>query len=221
MILAAGRGERMRPFTNAHPKPLATIADKPLIEYHVERMAAAGIERVVINIAWLGAQIRDALGDGRRFGVEIIYSDEGPAALETGGGILRALPLLGRDPFWVMSADLWTEFRLQDPRSILAPGDLAHLVMVANPDFHPRGDFCLQNGRITETDGARLTYGNLAILRPEMFAGCRPGVFSFVPLLIEAMRQGRVGGELFSGEWHNIGTIAQLQSLDGDVRARQ
>ncbi len=219
MILAAGRGERMRPFTDVHPKPLATIAGKSLIEYHVDRLVAAGVERIVINVAWLGSQIREALGDGSRYRVEIFYSDEGSTALDTGGGIFRALPALGSDPFWVVSADLWTEYALSDPQSTLRQGDLAHLVMVANPDFHPKGDFCLQNGRVTETDGTRLTYGSMAILHPQLFHQCRPGVFSVVPLLIDAMRAGRVGGEVFSGIWHNVGTMAQLQSLDREMRA--
>lgn len=217
MILAAGRGERMRPFTDNHPKPLAKIGGKSLIEYHVERLAAAGVGRVVINLAWLGSQIREALGDGKRYGVQILYSDEGDRALDTGGGIFQALPLLGADPFWVVSADLWTEFRPPHPTTILAPNDLAHLIMVENPVFHPRGDFCLESSRVTETRGTRLTYASIAILHPELFAGCRPGVFSVVPLLLDAMRRGRVGGELFEGEWHNVGTLAQLQSLDGGL----
>jgi N-acetyl-alpha-D-muramate 1-phosphate uridylyltransferase len=209
----------MRPFTDVHPKPLAQIAGRSLIEYHVDRLVAAGIARIVINLAWLGSQVRDLLGTGSRFGVEILYSDEGSTALDTGGGIYRALPMLGVEPFWVVSADLWTEFPLSDPCSVLRSGDLAHLVMVANPDFHLKGDFCLENGRVTETSGTRLTYGSIAILHPELFAGCRPGVFSVVPLLLEAMRGGRVGGELFSGVWHNVGTIAQLQSLDREARS--
>jgi N-acetyl-alpha-D-muramate 1-phosphate uridylyltransferase len=219
MILAAGRGERMRPFTDEHPKPLARIGGKSLIEYHVDRLVAAGVTRVVINVAWLGSQIKDALGSGSRFGVEIVFSDEGATALDTGGGIYRALPALGPDPFWVVSADLWTEFPLTDPGSVLHPNDLAHLIMVPNPDFHLKGDFCLERGRVTETSGTRLTYGSIAILHPDLFVKCRPGVFSVVPLLIDAMRAGRVGGELFEGVWHNVGTLAQLQSLDRDARA--
>ncbi len=222
MILAAGRGERMRPFTDAHPKPLATVAAKALIEYHVERLAIAGIERVVINIAWLGDQIKDALGDGRRYGVEILYSDEGALALDTGGGILQALPMLGSDPFWAISADLWTDYRLLDSRAILARDDLAHLVMVANPEFHPQGDFSLECGRISDDcngSGTRLTFGSISILAPALFADCRPGKFSVVPLWLDAMRKGRVSGELFAGVWHNIGTMAQLLAVNQAARA--
>jgi len=219
MLLAAGRGERMRPLTDARPKPLAEVAGKPLIQYHVERLAAAGVERIVINVAWLGSQIREALGDGGRFGLELLYSDEGPVALETGGGIFRALPLLGTDPFWVVSADLWTDFPFADPQSRLAATDLAHLFMVANPDFHKKGDFHLNDGRISQTVGTRLTYGNLALFRPELFADCQPGRYPMVPLLRTAIDHGRVSGELFSGRWHNIGTVAQLQALDTHLRA--
>lgn len=214
MILAAGRGERMRPFTDLHPKPLARIGGKALIEFHVERLAAAGTERVVINLAWLGNQIRDTLGNGRRFGIDIFYSDEGDTALGTGGGILKALPQLGDEPFWAVSADLWTEYPLANPQVALRVGDLAHLIMVPNPDFHLKGDFCLAAGRISETSGTRLTYGNIAILHPKLFATCHPGVFSFVPMLVDAMRAGRVGGELYEGVWHNVGTLAQLDALN-------
>jgi MurNAc alpha-1-phosphate uridylyltransferase len=221
MLLAAGRGERMRPFTDTHPKPLAMLIGKPLIQHHVERLATAGIERIVINLAWLGAQIRDALGDGRRFGVELLYSDEGPVALETGGGIFRALPLLGPDPFWVVSADLWTDFTFTRADERLEASDLAHLVMVENPSFNLQGDFSLHEGRISETVGTRLTYASLALFRPELFVGCQPGRYSVVPLLRAAMGQDRVSGELFAGCWFNIGTTAQLEAVDSDLRANK
>jgi len=215
MILAAGRGERMRPLTDARPKPLAMLAGKPLIEYHVERLAAAGVRRVVINLAWLGSQIRQQLGAGERFGLEILYSDEGNAVLGTGGGVYRALPLLGAEPFWMVSADLYTEypFALHDRTASPAAGDLAHLVMVDNPDFHPKGDFCLEGGRVTEAMGSRLTYASLAIIHPRLFVNCGAGAYSIVPLLQEAMRGGQVSGERFEGCWHNIGTVNQLSAL--------
>jgi MurNAc alpha-1-phosphate uridylyltransferase len=221
MLLAAGRGERMRPFTDTHPKPLAKLVGKPLIQHHVERLAAAGIERIVINLAWLGSQIRDTLGDGGRFGVQLLYSDEGPTALETGGGIFQALPLLGRDPFWVVSADLWTDFAFTQAERRLAPSDLAHLVMVENPIFNVQGDFSLHNGRISETLGVRLTYASLALFRPELFRGCVPGRYSVVPLLRTAIRQGCVSGELYSSCWFNIGTTAQLQGVEADLLANK
>jgi N-acetyl-alpha-D-muramate 1-phosphate uridylyltransferase len=221
MLLAAGRGERMRPFTDTRPKPLAELLGKPLIQHHVERLAAAGIERVVINLAWLGSQIRDVLGDGQRFGVELRYSDEGPAALETGGGIFKALPLLGTDPFWVVSADLWTEFAFTDAEQRLATTDLAHLVMVENPIFNLKGDFSLHNGRISETEGRRLTYASLALFRPELFLGCQAGRYSVVPLLRAAVANSRVSGELFAGCWFNIGTTAQLLAVEADLRTNK
>jgi N-acetyl-alpha-D-muramate 1-phosphate uridylyltransferase len=221
MLLAAGRGERMRPFTDTRPKPLAELLGKPLIQHHVERLAAAGIERVVINLAWLGSQIRDVLGDGRRLGVELLYSDEGPTALETGGGIFKALPLLGADPFWVVSADLWTDFAFTNAEQRLAVADLAHLVMVENPVFNLQGDFSLHHGRISETEGQRLTYASLALFRPELFSGCQPGRYSVVPLLRAAIASNRVSGELFTDCWFNIGTTAQLHAVDAGLRANK
>jgi N-acetyl-alpha-D-muramate 1-phosphate uridylyltransferase len=219
MLLAAGRGERMRPFTDTHPKPLAPLRGKTLIQHHVEKLANAGIQRVVINLAWLGHQIRDTLGDGAQFGVELLYSDEGATALETGGGIYKALPLLGANPFWVVSADLWTDFVFDQAERRLAETDLAHLIMVQNPDFNSKGDFNLQNGRVSEIDGERLTYASLALFRPELFAGCSAGRYSVVPLIKSAMQLGRVSGEVFAGRWFNIGTTAQLQEVDAFLRA--
>jgi N-acetyl-alpha-D-muramate 1-phosphate uridylyltransferase len=225
MILAAGRGERMRPLTDTIPKPLVPLQGKPLIQYHVERLAAAGIERIVINLAWLGEQVRQALGDGRRFGVEICYSDEGSRVLDTGGGICRALPLIGARPFWLVAGDVWTDLPFTAAERMLQTGDLAHLIMVDNPDFHPQGDFLLADGRVrdpvgipTTNVGARLTYASVAVLRPELFADCQPGVFSIVPLLRAAMRCNRVGGQRFTGRWHNIGSLAQLQALESALR---
>jgi N-acetyl-alpha-D-muramate 1-phosphate uridylyltransferase len=214
MILAAGRGERMRPFTDVHPKPLAKVHGKPLIQYHIESLAKAGITRVVINVAWLGTQIRDAMGDGSNFGVTILYSDEGPEALETGGGIQLALPLLGSQPFWVVSADLWTDYPYAASETLLNGNDLAHLIMVENPTFHPRGDFCLQDNRVTESIGTRLTYASLAVFDPRLFEGCKPGRYSVVPLLKSAMAHNRVSGSLFTGQWDNIGTVEQLERIN-------
>ena len=218
MILAAGRGERMRPLTDTTPKPLLLVAGKPMIQYHIEALAAAGIRDIVINLAWLGAQIRAALGDGSQFGVRIQYSDEGDAALETGGGVFEALPLLGPAPFIVVSGDLWTEYPLGDCVHKLATADVAHWVLVPNPDFHTRGDFGLADGRLTE-QGERHTYANIGVFRPEFFAACRPGRFPLAPLMYEWIRQGRVSGELYRGVWHNVGTPQQLQWLN-DVLAR-
>jgi MurNAc alpha-1-phosphate uridylyltransferase len=224
MILAAGRGERMRPLTDKTPKPLLSIGGKSMIQYHIESLAAAGMRDIVVNLAWLGAQIRDSLGDGSRFGVRIQYSDEGDAALETGGGIFKALPLLagasGNDPFVVVSGDVWTEYPLGTCANKLAPTDVAHLVVVPNPDFHAKGDFGLANDRLVDA-GERYTYANVGVFRPEFFAGCRPGKFPVGPLMFDWIRKGRVSGELYRGGWHNVGTPEQLRQLDQEASAQR
>jgi N-acetyl-alpha-D-muramate 1-phosphate uridylyltransferase len=216
MILAAGRGERMRPLTDALPKPLLPVAGKPLIQYHLEALAAAGVREIVINLAWKGATIRAALGDGARFGVCIEYSDEGDAALETGGGVFNALPMLGPGPFVVVSGDVWTDYPLSTAATRLGDGDVAHFVVVPNPEFHDRGDFGLQARRMT-TQGERYTYANIGVFRPEFFAGCKPGRFALAPLMFEWIAKGRVSGELYAGRWHNVGTPAQLEALDAEL----
>ena len=218
MILAAGRGERMRPLTDTRPKPLLEVGGKPLIQYHLEALARAGIGDVVINLAWQGEVIRRALGAGERFGVRIRYSEEPEGALETGGGILAALPLLGPDPFVVISGDIWTEFPLASCIERLAGGDVAHFVLVPNPAFHVEGDFGLEGGRLLDR-APRHTYANIGVLRAEFFAGRGPGRFALAPLMFEWIRQGRVSGELYRGRWHNLGTPTQLTQLDAELRA--
>lgn len=214
MILAAGRGERMRPLTDTTPKPLLVVAGKPLIQYHIENLAAAGIGEIIINLAWKGAMIREALGDGARFGVRILYSDEGEAALETGGGIFKALAMLGTSPFVVISGDIWTDYDLRDMAARLAASDVAHFVLAPNPAFHERGDFGLREGRLIDGGEARYTYANIGVFRPEFFSGCEPGRFPLAPLMYEWIRRGRVSGELYQGRWYNVGTPAQLLQLD-------
>jgi len=209
MILAAGRGERMRPLTDSVPKPLLPLAGRPLIEYHLEALGAAGIREIVVNLAWLGSMIREALGDGRRFGVHIRYSDEGEAALETGGGIFKALPLLGDEPFLVVSGDIRTDYPFAAQLGRLAAQDVAHFVLVPNPPYHPTGDFALSADRVM-LDGERLTYANIGVFRPEFFAGCTPGKFALAPLMRRWVSAGRVSGELYAGRWHNIGTPEEL-----------
>jgi MurNAc alpha-1-phosphate uridylyltransferase len=213
MILAAGRGERMRPLTDVTPKPLLPVGGKPLIQYHIEGLVAAGTRDIVINLAWLGSAIRTTLGDGSRFGVRLHYSDEGDHALETGGGIYQALPLLGSEPFIVVSGDVWSDYPLRWLASRLAPDDVAHFVMVHNPDYHRRGDFGLREERIVD-DGERLTYANIGVFTPAFFAGCKPGRFALAPVMRKHIAQGRVSGELFPGRWFNIGTPAQLAEID-------
>lgn len=208
MILAAGQGERMRPLTLHTPKPLLPVAGKALIEYHIEALAAAGIRELVINHAWLGQQLEDALGDGSRYDVRISYSRE-IEPLETGGGILQALPLLGEAPFVLVNGDVWTDYDFA--RLPSQPDGLAHLVLVDNPEHHCEGDFALEQDRVC-SDGRRplLTYTGIAVLRPQLFAGCVPGAFRLAPLLREAMQQGLVSGERFAGRWLDVGTVERL-----------
>jgi MurNAc alpha-1-phosphate uridylyltransferase len=220
MILAAGRGERMRPLTLARPKPLLEAGGAPLIVHHLRALQAAGFEDIVVNLSWLGDQIRAALGDGGRHGVRLHYSDEGPEPLETGGGIFRALPLLGAGPFLVLNGDVWTDIDCSRLRDRLAPQDLAHLVLVPNPAHNEKGDFVLQGGRIVENPGERLTFSGVGIYRAELFDGCRDGIFKLAPLLRAAARAGRVSGELHSGAWLDIGTPERLAHLDELLKRR-
>lgn len=217
MILAAGRGERMRPLTDHTPKPLLQAGERRLIEYHLDALARAGFVDVVINHAHLGAQIEQALGDGSRYGVRIRYSPEGEKALETGGGIFRALPLLGDGPFLVVNGDVWTDYPFaQIPRE---PAGLAHLVLVDNPPQHPQGDFALV-GSLMRNDGPeRLTFSGIGVYRPELFANCVPGAFPLAPLLRRAAEAGQVGGEHYRGRWMDIGTPERLAQLDRLLRA--
>jgi len=216
MILAAGRGERMRPLTDQTPKPLLDVAGKPLIQYHIESLREAGFRELVINHAWLGEQIVRYLGDGARFGVEIVYSPEPEGALETGGGIRNALPLLGDDAFLVVNGDTWTDY----PCSSLnhSPQQLAHLVLVDNPPHHQQGDFSLERGRVSEDGEAALTFSGIGLYRPELFSGHAPGVFPLAPLLREAMRNGQVTGEHYTGGWMDIGTPQRLAELDEQLK---
>jgi len=218
MILAAGRGERMRPLTLVRPKPLLEAGGAPLIVHHLRALAGAGFEDVVVNLSWLGVQIREALGDGSRHGLRIHYSEEGPEPLETGGGIFRALPLLGAGPFLVLNGDTWSDIPYGDLRERLAARDLAHLVLVPNPAHNEKGDFVLENGRIVETPGERLTFSGVGIYRAELFEGCRDGIFKLAPLLRAAARDGRVSGEIHTGAWLDIGTPERLAELDALLR---
>ncbi|MFI4868416.1 MAG: N-acetylmuramate alpha-1-phosphate uridylyltransferase MurU [Steroidobacterales bacterium] len=211
MVLAAGRGERMRPLTDQVPKPLLLVRGKPLIVYHLEKLARLGVKHVVINLAWRGEQIRAALGDGAEWKLRIHYSDEGGEALETGGGIFQALPWLGPEPFLVVNADVFTEFDFGAIQ--IAPEALAQLVLVANPIHHPQGDFALVDGRVQEHGGARWTYSGIGLYRPELFEGCRPGRFPLLPLLRRAISARRLHGQVFQGAWNDVGSIERLAAL--------
>lgn len=216
MILAAGRGERMRPLTDHTPKPLLEVAGLPLIVYHLRNLATAGFHEIVINHAHLGNRIEAALGDGSAYGVTIRYSAE-ETALETGGGIFRALPLLGDEPFVAINGDVWTDFPLASLRD---KGEwLAHLVLVDNPKHHPHGDFVLDNGRVSVNGDHRLTFSGIGVYRRALFADCEPGAFPLAPLLRNAMARGEVTGEHYQGHWWDIGTPERLQTLDAALRA--
>lgn len=215
MVLAAGRGERMRPVTDATPKPLVRVGGRALIAWHLMALARAGVREVVVNLSWLGAQLREALGDGQAFGVHLRYSEEGPVPLETGGGIVQALPLLG-SPFLVVNGDIWTDIDF-GALQLCADAD-AHLVLIPNPAHHPRGDFGLEDGRIVQRDSGRFTYSGVGLYRAEFFAGCQPGRFPLLPLLNRAIAARRVSGHLHTGQWCDVGTPQRLAELDARLR---
>ncbi|HEV2701325.1 MAG TPA: nucleotidyltransferase family protein [Steroidobacteraceae bacterium] len=215
MLLAAGRGERMRPLTDHTPKPLLVAGGKPLIAWHLEALARAGVRDVIINLSWLGPQIRAAVGDGRGFGVRVHYSEEGSPPLETGGGIFQALPLLGPAPFLVVNGDTFTDFDVSALR-LSAAAD-ARLVLVPNPPQHPRGDFDLEGERIIDREPRPLTYSGIGIFSPALFAGCSAGRFALLPLLQRAAAAGRLQGQRHDGVWRDIGTPERLAALDRDL----
>lgn len=211
MILAAGQGERLRPLTENCPKPLLKIGDYSLIEYHLYALASQNITEIVINVHYLGRQIIDYLGDGSRYNVSIVYSVEEPACLGTGGGIFKALPLLGDEHFVLISADIWTEYRLTD--AFLQSTDDIHLVLVDNPNYNPQGDFGLtQHSKLTLM-GDKLNYSGIAKLHPRIFFDSKPGIFSLSPFLVRAIENQSASGEYYSGPWFNIGTVEELHKL--------
>lgn len=215
MILAAGLGTRMRPLTDDLPKPLLAAGGRPLIEHHLQALGRAGVRHVVVNHSRQGHRIEGACGDGSAFGLHIEYSAEGEAPLDTGGGIRRALPLLGAAPFMVVNADIWTDFDFTAlPQR---PVGLAHLVLVPNPAHHPRGDFALDRDRVRES-GALLTYSGIAVFSPELFRDSPDGAFPLAPLLRRAIRAGKVTGQLHEGNWIDVGTPERLQELDRLLR---
>ncbi|WOT04537.1 N-acetylmuramate alpha-1-phosphate uridylyltransferase MurU [Shewanella youngdeokensis] len=211
MILAAGRGERLRPLTDSIPKPLVEVANKPLIVYHLEKLAQAGFQEVIINHAWLGHKLVAALGDGSKWGLRIIYSEE-TQALETGGGIKQALPLLGSAPFFVINGDVFID--TLPSIQPLAAGQLAHLWLVDNPVQHPAGDFVLK-GQSVATEGAqKLTFSGMGIYHPELFLGVSDRAFALAPLLRNAMAKGLVSGDHFNDYWCDVGTVERLALIE-------
>ena len=219
MILAAGRGERMRPLTDTTPKPLLSVGGKRLIEYHLDNLARAGVTDVIINHAWLGEQFSAILGSGEHYQLKIHYSDEGETALETAGGIIKALPLLGDDPFIVVNADIWTDY---DYRKLKPRDQLIHLVLVDNPVHHPDGDFGLtDSGRVTDPQQDRsqqypvLTYSGIGVYSPEIFTKLKTGVQPLAPIIRQTIATQQVSGEHYTGRWLDIGTPDRLRELDG------
>ena len=242
MILAAGKGERMRPLTLSRPKPLLDVGGMALIEHHLYALASAGFREVVVNLSWLGEQLPAALGNGSRYGLDIAYSDEGPEPLETGGGIFRALPLLcpiGVEPFLVLNGDVWMQYPFADLREKYAYGlpgkDQAHLVLVPNPDHNRQGDFTFDAGRMVEpvpgmaadTSVAmrvaalpKYTFSGLGVYHPSLFNACEDGSFKLAPLLRTAAVNARVSAELFEGDWLDIGTPERLAGLNARLSRR-
>jgi len=212
MILAAGRGERMRPLTDRVPKPLLEVGGRPLIGHLLAQLATAGFHELVINHAHLGSQLVAALGNGHDFGVRIEWSPEPEGALETGGGIYRALPQLG-EQFLVVNGDIWTDFPFR--QLSLPPGMLAHLVLVSNPEHHREGDFVLDGGRVQADGSSKLTFSGIGVYHRDLFRDCQTGKFPLAPLLRAAMDADRVTGEHYAGRWYDVGTPERLQQVDG------
>jgi MurNAc alpha-1-phosphate uridylyltransferase len=228
MILAAGLGQRMRPLTDHVPKPLLTAGGKPLLQYHLEHLRSAGVKQVIINLAYLGNKIQDFAGDGSRFGLEIIYSQE-PEPLETAGAIVKALPLLGDEPFLLINGDVWCDLDLGFFRQrSLAPGQAGHLLLVPNPDFHPLGDFALDNNGQLLPDQEkhhphRFTFGGISLLLPQLVSEYpnKRTKFPLVEVLRAAIDKGQLTGEVHTGHWSDVGTPARLQELDDFLKQRR
>lgn len=221
MILAAGLGNRMRPLTLHTPKPLLEVGGKPLIVWHIEKLHNIGVTEIVINTAWLGEKLAQALGDGSQFGVNILWSHEGEG-LETAGGIINALPLLGEDPFILVNGDVWTTMDFSTLLDVKLENDLAHLVFVDNPAQHPQGDFILANGRGYTFDqnqqGEALTYSGVAVIHPNMFAGLENGKRPLAPLLKQAMLEQQISASKMQGVWVDVGTPERLNVLDQQIK---
>jgi N-acetyl-alpha-D-muramate 1-phosphate uridylyltransferase len=216
MILAAGRGERLRPLTDSLPKPLLPVAGKPVIQYTIESLVAAGFRDIVINLAYLGHAIRSELGNGDRFGARLYYSDEGDTGLETAGGIIHALPLLGTEPFLVVNGDIMTDYPYARLRAVKTGS--AYLVVVANPAHHSAGDFAIEGNTLRTRGDPRYTFSGIGVYSPEFFAGCPRGKFPLAPLLREAMEHGRVRGEFYAGFWMDLGTAERFTEAEGRVK---
>ena len=214
MILAAGYGKRLRPLTDHTPKPLVEIGGKPLVVHHLEKLAAAGFNEIIINLGHLGSKIPEVLGDGSSWGISIAYSDEGADPLETGGGLTKALPLLGQDLFLVVNGDVWCDLDFATIPKALPPGDDALLYLVPQPEWRERGDFALsKEGRVTESENPDLLFTGIALYHPRILDGAKVEKFSIVPRLKAAIAGNRVGGILHEGAWDDVGTPERLEAL--------
>lgn len=221
MILAAGRGQRMRPLTDSIPKPLLPVAGKSLIDYHLEKLARAGVKEVVINHAWQGARLQQHIGNGQAYGLDVAWSAEPEGGLETAGGIIKALPLLGDDPFWVINGDVWTDYEFLNLPTTLEDA-LGHLILVANPEHNHSGDFQLSRDRVELPDvGPSYTFSGLSLLSPELFAGYPVTKLALKPLFLEAIQQRRLQGSVYNGQWTDVGTPERLEQLSGWLLAQQ
>ncbi len=218
MILAAGLGTRLRPLTLETPKPLLEVGGKPLIVWHIEALKRAGVTQIVINTAWLGEKLVEALGDGQSFGVEILWSHESEP-LETAGGIQKALPLLGSEPFILVNGDVWTRFDFAALVDKDLNGDLGYLVLVKNPPQHPNGDFALSNHRVAQEGVDKLTFSGISILSPKLFESLPAGKAPLAPILRQAMDAGKIAGECLHDHWVDVGTIERLAELDQQIRS--
>lgn len=217
MILAAGRGERLRPLTDHTPKPLLKAGEHSLIEYHLYKLARAGINDVVINTAWLGEQIQQRLGNGEKYALNIHYSDEGGQALETAGGIIKALPLLG-ETFLIINGDIYTDYDFEKLTQLKQNSE-AHLVMVKNPEHNSNGDFALENGYLKNNGQPLYTYSGIGVYSQQFFAGCPEGVAALAPILRKKIAQQKVSGELYQNAWTDVGTVERLQQLNDSLHS--
>ena len=216
IILSAGYGKRLRPLTDRTPKPLVPVGGKPLIVHHLEKLAGAGFREIVINLGHLGSKIPEALGNGSSWGLSIAYSDEGPDPLETGGGITKALPLLGQETFLVVNGDVWCDLDFSTIPSQLPERDDALLFLVPQPEWRDRGDFSLRESRVVESDSPDLLYAGIALYHPRILDGAKVEKFSIVPRLRQSIASGRVGGILHSGRWDDVGTPERLDALQSE-----
>lgn len=217
MILAAGRGERMRPLTDELPKPLLKAGSHRLLEYHLYQLADAGFHEVVINVAWLGQKVIDTIGNGEQYGLQISYSNEGDQALETAGGIFKALPLLGEQPFVVINGDVWTDYPYAKLTEFELRG-MAHLLLVNNPEHNLQGDFALEHDCVLNQGDKKFTFSGIGVYSPDLFVAMSPGKFPLAPMLRDAIERGQVTGEVYQGNWLDIGTPQRLQQLDQLLR---